>query len=142
MLPYLLIYLKKPDDLKQDARKLPSNLSKMKIGGYSPVKEFYSPDYSTPEPKHSNADLRTTLLWQPYIITDKETNEHKFRSNRLSSWSDKFLATNCVKLMFLNRISLHYLDELIKLHFIWSFWQFNRLISHENIHINHNWISS
>lgn len=67
----LLIYLKKPDDLKQDARKLPSNLSKMKIGGYSPVKEFYSPDYGIPDAKHSNADLRTTLLWQPYIITDK-----------------------------------------------------------------------
>jgi hypothetical protein len=47
--PALCIYLKKPDDYKADARKLPSNLSKIKIAGYSPVKEFYSPDYSIPE---------------------------------------------------------------------------------------------
>ena len=70
--PALCIYLKKQDDRKLDARKLPGNLSKIKIAGYSPVKEFYSPDYAVPVNLSNNRpDLRTTLYWQPYIITDK-----------------------------------------------------------------------
>jgi hypothetical protein len=40
------------------------------VRGYSPVKEFYSPDYSitasAPEP-----DYRVTLFWEPFVITDK-----------------------------------------------------------------------
>ena len=69
--PSISIYLKKGDEWKEGIKNIPSNLSKIKIAGYSPVKEFYSPDYSVPDAKHSNADLRTTLLWQPYIIIDK-----------------------------------------------------------------------
>ncbi|MEP6594678.1 MAG: hypothetical protein ABJA71_01980 [Ginsengibacter sp.] len=40
------------------------------IMGYTPVKQFYSPDYpadqASPDP-----DLRTTLYWNPYVLTDK-----------------------------------------------------------------------
>lgn len=70
--PALCIYMKKADDYKADARKLPSNLSKIKIAGYAPIKEFYSPDYAAPENLNDKKpDLRTTLYWQPYVITDK-----------------------------------------------------------------------
>ena len=62
------IYLKKGDDLI-DRRPKDTDLQQVKIMGYSPIKEFYSPDYS-----QSNTvlgtDARTTLLWMPYIITD------------------------------------------------------------------------
>lgn len=69
--PGIVIYLTKGDDLKNQIRKMPSNLSQLKMAGYSPIKEFYTPDYSMPDAKHTNADLRSTLLWQPYILTDK-----------------------------------------------------------------------
>lgn len=70
----LMIYLKKEND--NDAyRILPGNLSKLKVAGYAPVKEFYSPDYSIPDAKHSSADLRSTLYWQPYVLTNKENSK-------------------------------------------------------------------
>ncbi|MEI7734375.1 MAG: hypothetical protein WCI49_02865 [Ferruginibacter sp.] len=74
----LSIYTKKSDDFKEDAKKLPSNLIKMKLAGYSPVKEFYSPDYSVAKDNQANADLRSTLYWQPYIITNKENPAASF----------------------------------------------------------------
>ena len=69
--PAICVYLKKGDDWKEGIKNIPGNLSKTKIAGYSPIKEFYSPDYSMPGSKQANADLRTTLYWQPYILTDK-----------------------------------------------------------------------
>jgi hypothetical protein len=38
--------------------------------GYSPTKEFYSPDYST-TPQSENTDYRPTLYWNPYVVTKK-----------------------------------------------------------------------
>ena len=46
----------------------------VKIAGYSPVKEFYSPDYSIPN-ETNNADLRKTLYWNPFVIPDKKTKK-------------------------------------------------------------------
>ena len=69
--PSISIYLRKGDDLKVGQKDVPTNLSKTKIAGYSPIKEFYSPDYSVPGSKQANIDLRTTLYWQPYILTNK-----------------------------------------------------------------------
>ncbi|MBS1509795.1 MAG: hypothetical protein JST86_03090 [Bacteroidetes bacterium] len=76
MPPALCIYEKKQADKdsewQQKLRDMPGNLSRIKIAGYSPAKEFYSPDYSTADAKNNkNADIRTTLLWQPNIITNK-----------------------------------------------------------------------
>lgn len=80
----LAIYLKKGDEI--DTKKM-SVLPKIKLPGYTTVKEFYSPDYSVPNAKPVAADLRTTLYWQPYLLTDK-TN-HKaiihFYNNDVSS---------------------------------------------------------
>ena len=41
--------------------------------GYTPPKEFYSPDYAVPIPAHDTSDLRSTLFWQPFILLDKTT---------------------------------------------------------------------
>lgn len=42
------------------------------IHGYSEMKEFYSPDYLTPDPAHAEDDFRTTLYWNPFVYTDKD----------------------------------------------------------------------
>jgi hypothetical protein len=39
------------------------------IPGYTPVKEFYSPDYSKSDSPDN--DYRKTLYWNPFVITDK-----------------------------------------------------------------------
>lgn len=62
------IYLKKGDDLI-DRRPKDTDLKMVKVAGYSPLKEFYTPDYSQNNTL-LNTDARTTLLWQPYILTN------------------------------------------------------------------------
>jgi hypothetical protein len=69
IIPAIAIYRKKGEDLIDKFPK-DTDYGIIKIPGYSPVKEFYTPDYS----KQNNSidiDTRTTLLWQPYILTDK-----------------------------------------------------------------------
>jgi hypothetical protein len=82
--PALSIYLKKGDE--PDANKV-SVLPKLKVAGYSSVKEFYSPDYSVAENQKVVLDKRTTLYWQPYLFTDR--NNHKlsvsFYNNDIST---------------------------------------------------------
>ncbi|GAB2818124.1 hypothetical protein [Ferruginibacter profundus] len=66
--PAISIYLKKGDNLI-DNRPKDSDLRVVKVAGYSPQKEFYAPDYSQSN-TITGTDARTTLLWQPYILTD------------------------------------------------------------------------
>jgi hypothetical protein len=42
------------------------------LGGYSKFKEFYSPSYEKPN-ESFETDNRTTLYWNPYIITNKKS---------------------------------------------------------------------
>lgn len=53
------------------------------LPGYTPVKEFFSPDYATAVNAVTKPDLRTTLYWNPNIIMDKANNEYviKFYNN-------------------------------------------------------------
>ncbi|MBK8520240.1 MAG: hypothetical protein IPL54_04940 [Chitinophagaceae bacterium] len=67
--PAISIYRKKGDDLI-DRRPKETDLNMVKVAGYSPFKEFYSPDYSQSNTS-GGTDARTTLLWMPYILTDK-----------------------------------------------------------------------
>jgi hypothetical protein len=62
----IAVYTKKGSSNNGDFK----GLSFVSIAGYSPVKEFYSPDYSKPEEK-TKSDYRTTLYWNPYLIFDK-----------------------------------------------------------------------
>jgi len=41
------------------------------LGGYSVFKEYYNPDYSKPSASFE-VDGRTTLYWNPYILTNKK----------------------------------------------------------------------
>jgi TonB-dependent SusC/RagA subfamily outer membrane receptor len=41
-----------------------------KLPGYAPVREFYAPRYDQPKPEHIRPDYRTTLHWQPLVVTD------------------------------------------------------------------------
>ncbi|HNN72903.1 MAG TPA: hypothetical protein PKG89_16755, partial [Ferruginibacter sp.] len=70
--PVLAVYTRKGDDLI-DRRPTEKDLGSVKVAGYSPVKEFYSPDYT--QDNSSGTDARTTLLWVPYILTDKNNRK-------------------------------------------------------------------
>ncbi len=48
------------------------------ITGYTPQKEFYSPDYATFDVRHEKDDLRSTLYWNPMILTTPENHILKF----------------------------------------------------------------
>lgn len=44
-----------------------------KIPGYNPPKQFYSPDYSKADQAAVAEDYRTTLYWNPFVMTDKNS---------------------------------------------------------------------
>jgi hypothetical protein len=64
----IAIYTKKGSSDNSQVKGLPFTL----LYGYSPIKEFYSPDYEkNPEPDIK--DYRTTLYWNPNLYFDKNT---------------------------------------------------------------------
>jgi len=67
--PAISVYTRKGDDLI-DRRPKETDINVVKVAGYSPIREFYSPDYSKSN-TGAGTDARTTLLWMPYILTDK-----------------------------------------------------------------------
>lgn len=57
-----------------DTKSAPSDNKSMEstvLGGYSRFKEFYSPQYDKPS-ETFETDIRTTLYWNPYVITNKK----------------------------------------------------------------------
>jgi hypothetical protein len=66
----IAVYTKKGGDAKVDDASF-KGLDKTRIAGYSPVKEFYSPNYAQLIAENEAIDLRTTLYWNPHIITNK-----------------------------------------------------------------------
>jgi hypothetical protein len=62
----IAIYTRKGNDLNTGASK---GLANNTIIGYSPVKQFYSPNYDAFDPKNEQPDMRTTLYWNPRITT-------------------------------------------------------------------------
>ncbi len=53
-----------------------------RMGGYSPVREYFSPDYSLNPALQSMPDNRITLLWSPLLRTDKQGKANiKFFNN-------------------------------------------------------------
>src|SRR5258708_34546332 len=49
------------------------------LAGYTPYKQFYSPAYSQPATGDS-PDLRTTLYWNPMVLTDAFNHSLKLES--------------------------------------------------------------
>jgi hypothetical protein len=70
----IAIYTKKGGDATSSTANI-GGLDKSRLTGYAAPKEFYSPDYSKESAQNELPDIRTTLYWAPYILTDK--NNHK-----------------------------------------------------------------
>ncbi len=66
--PAISVYTRKGDDLIDRSPK-ETDINMVKVAGYSPIKEFYSPDYALNNTT-TGTDARITLLWLPYIFTD------------------------------------------------------------------------
>jgi hypothetical protein len=67
----IAVYTKKPSDKAMSLK----GLSNVLVTGYSVYKEFYSPDYAFSQPKAP--DLRPTIYWNPYVLTDKKNKSAK-----------------------------------------------------------------
>ena len=66
----IAVYTKKGGSGNQAVKGLES----VTLSGYSPIKEFYSPDYEQ-EPAKDKEDYRTTLYWNPFVLTDKNNRK-------------------------------------------------------------------
>jgi len=69
----IAIYTRKGNDRLPNGKGLSSNL----ITGYTPVREFYSPNYDRIDPRNDNLDIRTTLYWDPLLSTKQKGNSIK-----------------------------------------------------------------
>jgi len=80
--PALFIYTRKDGG---GGSRLP-DVKTVTITGYTPAKEFYSPDYSNTSVMNAGADIRTTLYWQPYLLTNAAMHTLKlvFYNNDIS----------------------------------------------------------
>lgn len=71
----IAVYTKKGGDKIIDKGKgMPSKT----VIGYTAVKEFYSPNYGTIDPRNEAEDVRSTLYWNPMILTTPENHKLKF----------------------------------------------------------------
>ena len=66
----IAIYTRKGGDTQPDPNT--KGLSFVQMTGYSPVKEFYSPDYATSSERDQFDDVRSTLYWNPSLYLDKD----------------------------------------------------------------------
>jgi hypothetical protein len=80
----IAVYTKKGTDGKRIYNSGPG-LSTAVLGGYSSYKEFYSPNYEK-QKFDEGPDVRTTLYWNPYLLTDKKnkTLDVEFYNNDVS----------------------------------------------------------
>ena len=68
----IAIYTRKGNDVKSEPGK---GLSNNKVYGYTPIKEFYSPNYAAFNTRNEQRDIRTTLYWNPSIISVPGKNQ-------------------------------------------------------------------
>ncbi|MEO6683789.1 MAG: hypothetical protein ABIN48_13285, partial [Ginsengibacter sp.] len=68
----IAIYTRRGNDVQQTSGK---GLSKNTITGYTSIRQFYSPDYSTFTEDYGKRDLRTTLYWNPEVRTAPGKNQ-------------------------------------------------------------------
>ena len=68
----IAIYTRRGDD----AKNVPgTGLANNKVNGYSLSRQFYSPNYSSFSAANERKDLRTTLYWNPQVITTAVKNK-------------------------------------------------------------------
>ncbi|HEU4472115.1 MAG TPA: hypothetical protein VFR58_13580 [Flavisolibacter sp.] len=62
----IVIYTRKGND----AQSRPGEgLASNKISGYTPIRQFFSPNYDSFDPRNEQKDVRTTLYWNPVVKT-------------------------------------------------------------------------
>ncbi len=72
----LVVYTKRGSDMP--VIKEFNNMEKVYLKGYSFPKDFYSPDYSVKDDSHQQLDVRSTLYWNPYVLTDADNRKVSF----------------------------------------------------------------
>lgn len=71
----IAIYTRRGDDVKREPGKgLASGTAK----GYQVIKQFYSPNYDNFTADNNKKDLRTTLFWNPQVVTNGRDNKLSF----------------------------------------------------------------
>ncbi len=68
----IAIYTKRGNDKPNEPGK---GLSNNSVRGYTTMREFYSPNYGTFNENDSKKDVRTTLYWNPQVITNRTNNK-------------------------------------------------------------------
>jgi len=78
------IYTRRGGDTKAEPGQ---GLANNTVSGYTPIRQFYSPNYGTFNAANEKRDLRTTLYWNPQVTTTREKNKVKltFYNNDVSS---------------------------------------------------------
>jgi hypothetical protein len=71
----IAVYTRKGDDTKSK----PGGLNTNTIAGYTPIREFYSPNYSRFDKRNEQPDLRTTLYWNPIILVPANSTSVKLQ---------------------------------------------------------------
>lgn len=81
----IAIYTKKGGDFKGDNSKSSKSMQSSLLVGYTRFKEFFNPQYENPA-ENNDTDIRTTLYWNPYVITNKKSPRFKvqFFNNDIS----------------------------------------------------------
>jgi hypothetical protein len=68
----IAIYTRRGGDAKPEPGK---GLNSNKVFGYTLIKEFYSPNYAAFNTRNEQRDIRTTLYWNPSVITTPQNSE-------------------------------------------------------------------
>jgi hypothetical protein len=78
----ICVYTRKGGDIKPTPGV---GLNYQLLAGYTPYKEFYSPNYETASSDFAQ-DLRTTLYWNPFVLTSSKTRtiQIQFYNNDIS----------------------------------------------------------
>ncbi len=70
----IVVYTRRGNERVSNAR----GMSYVSVPGYAPMREFYSPNYAEQQQEYASADLRTTIYWNPRLITDHKNQKIKF----------------------------------------------------------------
>ena len=71
----IIVTTKRGPDMEQEMMSRPApGIIVFDPKGYYKARVFYSPDYDDPKTNTAIADVRTTIYWNPNIITDKDGN--------------------------------------------------------------------
>jgi len=81
----IAIYTRRGNDVKMDPGK---GLANNTVYGYTPIRQFYSPNYGTFDKRNEEKDFRTTLYWNPNvnIVPNKRQVTLTFYNNDVSDF--------------------------------------------------------